>query len=99
MTTGIESAVDRAKRAAGSKSVGIGSASVAQQALRAGLVDEIYLHVAPIVLGAGVRLFDRLGEHEFQLEKISVLDGPNVTHLRYRVLKHSLDAPASAIKS
>ncbi len=87
VTDGIESAVRQAKAAAGAKHVGIGGASAAQQALRAGLVDEIYLHVAPIVLGAGVRLLDELGDHAFKLDLIRAFTAPHATHLRYRVLR------------
>jgi dihydrofolate reductase len=86
VTSGIEEAVEQAKAAAGDKDVGIGGASVAQQALRAGLVDEIYLHVAPYILGNGVRLFDHLGDDSIKLEQVSTLEGPMATHLRYRVL-------------
>ena len=87
VTDGIASAVQKAKAAAGDKHVGIGGASAAQQALAAGLVDEIYLHVAPILLGDGVRLFEHLGDRSIRLEPLSVLEAPKVTHLRYRVVK------------
>lgn len=86
VTGGVRRAVARAKKAAGKKAVGIGSASVAQQALKAGLVDEIYLHIAPILLGTGVRLFDGL-QRTIKLEKIEVIDGPQATHVRYRVVR------------
>ena len=62
-------------------------ASIPQQCLRAGLLDEIQLHLVPVLLGAGVRLFDRLGADNINLEVIRVVDAPGVTHLRYRVLK------------
>ena len=87
VTDGIVSAVEKAKAAAGDKYVGIGGASAAQQALAAGLVDEIYLHVAPILLGDGVRLFEHLGDRSIRLEPLSVLEAPKVTHLRYRVVR------------
>jgi dihydrofolate reductase len=86
VTDGIKNAVEKAKAAAGDKDVGIGGASVAQQALKAGLVDEIYLHVAPYILGNGVRLFDHLGDDSIKLEQISTLEGPMAAHLRYRVV-------------
>jgi dihydrofolate reductase len=86
VTDGIETAVEKAKALAGDKDVGIGGASVSQQALKAGLVDEIYLHVAPCILGNGVRLFDHLGDHSIKLEQLSTLEGPMATHLRYRVV-------------
>jgi dihydrofolate reductase len=88
VTDGIESAVAKAKALAKDKDVGIGGASVAQQALRAGLVDELYLHVAPILLGDGVRLFDKLGDGAIRLRKISLLDAEDVSHLRFEVLRH-----------
>jgi len=86
VTDGIESAVAQAETAAGEKNVGIGGASCAQQALAAGLVDELFIHLAPMVLGAGVRLFERLGDDPIKLERIEVIDAPEVTHLKYRVL-------------
>ena len=82
VTDGIVSAVEKAMAAAGDKHVGIGGASAAQQALAAGLVDEIYLHVAPILLGDGVRLFEHLGDRSIRLEASSVLEAPKVTHLK-----------------
>ena len=85
ITDGIESGVRKAKAAAGDKNVGIGGASAAQQALRAGLVDEIRLHIAPILLGDGVRLFEHLGDHAVQLELLETVTGPKATHLSYRV--------------
>jgi dihydrofolate reductase len=85
VTDGIHSAVATARAAAGEKDVGIGGASAAQQALAAGLVDEIYLHVAPVLLGDGVRLFQHLGDSAIQLERLSIIDTPEVTHIRYRV--------------
>jgi dihydrofolate reductase len=86
VTDGIESAVAKAKALANGKEVGIAGASVAQQALRAGLVDELYLHIAPILLGDGVRLFEHLGEEAISLRKISSLDAEDTTHLRFEVL-------------
>jgi dihydrofolate reductase len=86
VTDGIESAIEQAKAAAGDKDVGIGGASAAQQALKAGLVDELVIHVSPYILGNGVRLFEHLGDDAIQLEPIDTLEGPMVTHLRYRVV-------------
>ena len=88
VTDGIESAVAKAKALAKDKDVGIGGASVAQQALRAGLVNEVFLHVAPIFLGDGVRLFEHLGDHAIRLRRIRALEADDVTHLRYEVLRH-----------
>ena len=87
VTDGVESAVEQAKAAAGDKNVSIGGgASIAQQCLRAGLLDELQIHVAPLLLGGGVRLFDDLGEG-IELEVTRVIESPGVTHLRYRVVK------------
>jgi len=88
ITDGIEHAVAAAKAAAGDKTVGIGGASAPQQALGAGLVDEIFLHVAPYLLGDGVRLFGCFEPGGIALEKLEVADGPLATHLRYRVMKN-----------
>lgn len=86
VTDGVESAVLQAKEAAGGKNVDIIGASIAQQCLQAGLLDEIQVDVAPVLLGGGVRLFDHLGG-PIELEKLAVVDGVDVTHLRYRVVK------------
>ncbi|HUB08620.1 MAG TPA: dihydrofolate reductase family protein [Myxococcales bacterium] len=84
VTDGIESAIVQAKAAAGNKHVKLGGSSPGKQALQAGLVDEILVHVAPYLLGGGVRLFDELADG-VRLEKLGVSDGPLATHLRYRV--------------
>ena len=85
---GIESALDQARAAAGEQDVSIGGgANVAQQYLKAGLLDEMQIHVAPLLLGGGVRLFDGLGDAKIELEKTRVIDSPHVTHLRFRVVR------------
>jgi dihydrofolate reductase len=84
---GIEPAVDRARQIAGDRLVGIGGgASIAQQALQAGLVDELQIHIAPVILGAGRPLFGELGTR-LQLERTRVLESPFATHIEFRVLK------------
>jgi len=88
ITDGIEHAVAAAKAAAGDKTVGIGGASAGQQGLRAGLVDEIFVHVSPYLLGDGVRLFGSFEGEGITLKKLEVVDGPLATHLRYRVMKN-----------
>ena len=88
VTTGVESAVAQAKAAAGSKNVAIGAASIAQQCLRAGLLDEITLDLVPVLLGKGVRLFEHVGIAPVELERTLVIDAPDVTHLTFRVLKN-----------
>lgn len=87
VTDGVESAVKRATTVAGDKNVGVGGANVAQQAIRAGLVDEIGMDLVPILLGGGVRFFDDLGDVPIDLERARVVEAPGVTHLRFRVLK------------
>ena len=87
VTDGVESAIHQAKKAAGDKDVVICTPSVLQQALKAGLVDEIYVDVAPLLIGGGVSLFDHLGTGPINLECIRAIQAPNVTHLAYRVLK------------
>lgn len=84
-TDDLQKAVTVAKEAAGDKDVGLAGASVAQQCLKAGLVDEIYVHIAPILLGDGVRLFDHLGDDSINLEFVNAITTPETTHLRYRV--------------
>ncbi len=86
VTEGIERAIDLAKAAAGAKHVKLGGASPCKQALRAGLVDEVLVHIAPYLMGGGVRLFDALDDG-IRLEKLSASDGPLATHLRYRVMR------------
>ena len=85
VTDGVESALAQAKDAAGDKDVGVGGGAQAiQQLLAAGLLDELELHVAPLLLGGGTRLFDGdLGG--VGLEQVEVVSSPNVTHLRFRV--------------
>jgi dihydrofolate reductase len=85
VTDGIESALEQARAAAGDKDVAIaGGARVAQEYLDAGFLDELQIHVAPVLLGGGVRLFEN--EHA-EIELVRVVESPVVTHLRYRVAK------------
>jgi len=86
VTDGIESAIRQARAVAGAKDIKLSGASPGQQALAAGLCDEILIHLAPYLLGSGVRLFTALPAG-IRLEKLSVSDGPFATHLRYRVRK------------
>jgi len=88
VTEGIESAIERAKVAAGDRNVAVGGgASIAQQCIEAGLVDEIQVHLVPVLLGGGIRLFEHLGAEQIELERIRVIDAPGVTHLMYRIVK------------
>lgn len=84
---GVESAIGQAKAAAGGKVVGLHGASVPQQALKAGLLDEVLVHLVPILLGGGVRMFDLLGTAPVRLERTHVIVSPQVTHLRFRVVR------------
>ncbi|HWM64476.1 MAG TPA: dihydrofolate reductase family protein [Solirubrobacterales bacterium] len=85
VTDGIESALEQAKEAAGGKDVSLGGgAEVAQQYLAVGLVDEFWLHVVPVLLGGGTRLFDNLAGAEVKLEPDRAVATPEVTHLHYR---------------
>lgn len=90
VTDGIESAIRQAKKAAGNKDVAVSSASIMQQCLKAGLLDEIYIHLVPLLLGSGVRLFDHLGTTPIELERIKVVEAPDVTHLAFRVDSNSI---------
>ena len=85
LTDGIESAVDRAKAAAAGKSVGVHGADTIQQCLNAGLLDEISVDIAAVLLGSGVRLFDHLAGTPATLGSPTVIQGVGVTHLRYPV--------------
>jgi dihydrofolate reductase len=87
VTGGIEAALDQAREAAAREDVLIGGgADVINQYLAAGLVDELELHIVPLVLGGGARLFDGLGP-ELGLDQVRAIEGPGVTHLKYRVVK------------
>jgi dihydrofolate reductase len=87
VTEGVEHAIEQAIVAAGDKLVHImGGASIIQQALAAGLVDELFLHVAPVVLISGTRLFEHLGG-PIQLERAEVIESRDATHMRYRVVR------------
>jgi dihydrofolate reductase len=84
VTDGIGSALERARGAAGDRDVLIGGgASTVQQYLAAGLVDGFDLHVAPVVLGAGERLLENVGD--LRLEQVRVIEAPGVTHIKYLV--------------
>jgi dihydrofolate reductase len=87
ITDGVASAVAQAKQIAGDKNIGIGGSTITQQCLQAGLLDEIHIELASILLGEGIRLFDNLGPEPIELEKIAVVEGAGVTHLQYRVVK------------
>jgi dihydrofolate reductase len=73
--------------AAGDKDVSVaGGANTIQQYLKAGLLDEMQIHLVPVLLGDGIRLFDRLGAEHIEIEGTRVIESPRVTHLRFRVV-------------
>jgi dihydrofolate reductase len=85
VTDGVESAMRQAKDAAGDANVLVHGADLAQSCLRAGALDELEIHLVPVLLGEGRRLFDHLGADHIELELTRVVDAPGVTHLHYRV--------------
>jgi dihydrofolate reductase len=88
VTEGIESALNQAKSAAGDKNVNIaGGAGTVQQSIKSGLLDELEIHLAPLLFGEGIRLFDQMGPEPIELENIRAVTSPRVTHLRFRVVK------------
>ena len=85
VTDGFDSALAQARAAAGARDVRIsGGADVVRQALRAGVVEEMTLHVAPAVIGEGLRLFDGFGPGELNLEQVETMATPGVTHITYK---------------
>ena len=88
VTEGIESAMRQAKAAAGDRHVYVQGGYTAQQTIAAGLLDELQIHLVPVLLGRGRRLFDQLPA-EVELETVRVIDTPDATHLRYRIVRHA----------
>ncbi|URM91613.1 dihydrofolate reductase family protein [Streptomyces sp. MRC013] len=87
VTEGVHAALDRARAAAGGRDVRIsGGAHTVRQYLNAGLVDELELHLVPVLLGSGVRLLDGV-DPALRLAKARAVDAPDVTHLRYRIVR------------
>ncbi len=86
---GLDSAVELAKQAAGMKAVSLLGASIDQQCLKLGLVDEIVVHIVPVVLGSGIRLFENLESGPYKLELVKMVTGDGVTSARYRVVKQT----------
>jgi dihydrofolate reductase len=88
VTDDIQSALKQARAAAGEKDIQIsGGAAIVRQYIEAGMVDELQIHLAPVLLGDGVRLFDGIDPDAVELEVTRVIDSPRVTHLKYRVVK------------
>lgn len=91
VTDGIETALAEARKVAADRDVRIdGGANVIRQYLAAGLIDQLQLHIAPVMLGGGVRLFDGLDASRITLEPDRVIGSPTVTHIRYRVERAAL---------
>jgi dihydrofolate reductase len=89
VTGGIEQALKEARSAAGDKNISVmGGAEIARQYIRAGLLDEISIHLVPVLFGSGKRLFENLGSDHIQLEAApEMIATPSATHLRYSVNK------------
>lgn len=88
VTDGAESALRQAKAAAGNKDIRVvGGASAIQQFIKARWLDEIEIHLIPILLGEGIQLFENIGTEPIRLEQISLTEEPGVTHFRFRVVK------------
>ena len=87
VTDGVESAICQARQAAGDRDVSVSSASIVQQCLKLGLLDEIQINLVPYLLGGGVRLFEHFGTEPIDLEITNVIPTPVITHLIYRVIK------------
>src|SRR5215216_1189212 len=88
VTDGIESALEQAKAVAGDKDVLVaGGANIIQQCIKAKLIDEIQIHLVPVLLGGGICLFDQLGTEQVELEQSREIESPGVTHLRFHVIK------------
>jgi dihydrofolate reductase len=88
VTDGIESALEQAKMAAGEKDVAVmGGAEMGQQYIGAGLVDEISIHLVPVLFGSGTQMFEHFGSEHIQLESAEVIETPEATHLRFRVVE------------
>jgi dihydrofolate reductase len=85
VTEGVERAIALARQAAGDRNVAVSGTQIVQQALRAGLIDEIHIDLAHILLGGGIRLFGEL--EPVELQRIHVIEGQDVTHLGFRVMK------------
>ena len=87
VTDGLQSALEQAKALAGDKDVGVVGASIVQQCIRAGVLDEIHFDLVPVLLGDGVRLFDNLGDGQVELERTEIIEAPDVTHMTFRVVR------------
>ena len=87
VTDGIERAPEQAKAATSDKYVAVMGAEIGQQFIRAGLIDEISIHLVPVLFGGGTRMFEHLGSQHIRLDTVGVIETPAATHLRFRVVK------------
>ncbi len=88
VTDGIGAALELARAAAGDKNVGVwGGANIMRQYLKAGLLDEMHIHLVPLLLGGGIRLFEGLDPEGIELRRTSSIETPGATHFRFEVLK------------
>ena len=92
VTGGIESALEQARAVAGERTVGVmGGASIGQQFIAAGLVDEIQPHLVPVLFASGTRTFEHLGDEHIELKPLQVVETPSAIHLRFRSVKERTD--------
>lgn len=87
VTDGVESAIEQARAVTGDKNVVVGGSKIVQQCIKAGLLDEIHIDLASMLLGDGISLFGQLGIEPVDLERTEVIEGTDVTHLRFRIKK------------
>jgi dihydrofolate reductase len=87
VTDGIERAFEQAKAATSDEYVAVMGAEIGQQYIKAGLIDEISIHLVPVLFGDGTRMFEHLGSEYIQLETVEVIETPEATHLRFRVVE------------
>lgn len=87
VSDGLESALAQAKKVAASKDIWITGANVSQQFLKAGYVDELHIHIAPVLFMAGTKLFENIGDQHIELEVQSCTQTPGATHIVYRVVR------------
>ena len=83
----VEAAYEKAKQAAGDKDIGIQGPNVAQQFIKRGLVDEIFIHIVPVLFGSGLRLFEDSDGEPVPLETVEVIETKEAIHMRFRVIK------------
>jgi dihydrofolate reductase len=87
VTDGVESAIRQAQSAAGDKAVALNSPDIARQALKAGLLDELSIHIVPVLIGDGVRLFDHWGTEHIELECTQATNAQKVIHMTFHVIR------------